>query len=280
MRVVHWLAVFFLTLLVACSQRQGATAASSPAATTAAPAPAASNEAPGSSTREAAQEVPVRTQAAAAETYPVRWWSGLGLKNSADAAALYAAPAPDAFGELQRGDVTHRPNDCREWTKLHAEGYKPTTTVEAQADSGAELRCMTLLLLQRARPAKTSYIRDLVWNSSLLSVLPASVATTFNAEREQAVAKAVSEGLALSRFDPKARGKTSDDEHTLEIIEGNGQTMIIVHAEAWGDFNGDGVDDVALSVVNGATRGTYSYVRLLTLSRDSRDAMLKPIVAK
>lgn len=56
--------------------------------------------------------------------------------------------------------------------------------------------------------------------------------------------------------------------------------MILVHAEAWGDLNDDGVDDIALSVVNGATRGTYNYVRLLTLSRGTSGATLTPVAVK
>lgn len=278
MRVAHGLAALVVSVQLACSAREGTTAASTPPSATAVPTPPAAVAE--SSPSPAAQKAPLPTVAADATPYPVRWWSGLGLKNLAEADKLYAATDPDAFGDLQRGAITKRPNDCLEWTKLHADGYEPTTTVEAQADSGAELRCMTLLLLQRARPAKTSYVRDLAWDSSLLSVLPASLATAFNPEREQAVAKATSKGQALSQFDPKAKVKPSEDEHTLEIIDGDGQMMIVVHAEVWGDLNGDGVDDIAVSVVNGATQGTYSYTRLLTLSRDASDAILRPIMAK
>ena len=278
MRVVRSLAVLVVTAQMGCSAREGVTAASAPSS--AAVAPTAPVEAPTSSSGQHAPKEPSRAAAADVPLYPVRWWSGLGLRTLADADKLYAAADPDAFGELQRGAVTKRPSDCPEWTKLHADGFEPMTTVEAQADSGAELRCMTLLLLQRAQPAKASYIRDLAWDSSLLSVLPASLATAFNKEREQAVSKAASQGQTLAQFDRKAKVKTSDDEHTLEIVEGDGQTMIVVHAEVWGDLNGDGVDDLAVSVVNGATQGTYSYVRLLTLSRDASDALLRPIVAK
>jgi hypothetical protein len=197
-----------------------------------------------------------------------------------DAGKFYAATQTDTFGDLQRGETTKRPSDCVEWTQLHADGYEPTSTVEAQADSGSKLRCMTLLLLQRAQPAKVSYVRDLAWDRSLLSVLPASVATAFNKERENAVRAATSKGLTLAQFDRKAGIKPSQEEHTVEIVEGDGHTMIVVHAEAWGDLNDDGVDDIALSVVNGATQGTYNYVRLLTLSRSSPGSMLTLVEVK
>jgi hypothetical protein len=50
--------------------------------------------------------------------------------------------------------------------------------------------------------------------------------------------------------------------------------MILVHVEARGDVDGDGVEDLVLSVVNSATRGTYSYVRLTTVSRKASDSPL------
>lgn len=276
MRVSDWLVAHFIVMLLACSAEDG---------TKARPPQRSANTAPTlpgavSPPTAATQKDQNSSAASDVAAYPVRWWSGLELKTLAEASKLYTATQAGAFGDLQRGDVTKRPNDCVEWTKLHADGYEPTTTVEAQADSGAKLRCMTLLLLQRAQPAKASYVRDLAWDRSLLSVLPAAVATAFNKEREQAVTEATSKGLTLAQFDGKAKVKPSQEEQTLEITEGGGQTMILVHAEAWGDLNDDGVDDIALSVVNGATQGTYSYVRLLTLSRNTSGAMLTQVMVK
>lgn len=141
---------------------------------------------------------------------------GLELKDLADAGKLYAATQTDAFGDLQRGETTKGPSDCVEWTQLHADGFEPTSTVEAQADSASKLHCMTLLLLQRAQPSKVSYVRDLAWDRSLLSLLPAVVATAFSKERENAVAAATSKGLSLAQFDRKATVKPSPEEHTVE----------------------------------------------------------------
>lgn len=264
-----------VSLQPACSESDGTT--SHPATPTSSVAPTAP---PTAAPTNAPEQKNVPTAAADVAAYPVRWWSGLELKNLADAGRLYAATQIDAFGDLERGGTTKRPRDCVEWTQLHANGYEPTSTVEAQADSGSKLRCMTLLLLQRAQPAKVSYVRDLAWDRSLLSVLPAAVATAFNKERENAVTAATSKGLTLAQFDRKAKVRPSQEENTVEIVEGDGHTMIVVHAEAWGDLNDDGVDDIALSVVNSATQGTYNYVRLLTLSRGTIDATLTPVAVK
>jgi hypothetical protein len=250
------------------------------ATTTAAPQPPAKPAPTSPHTTAAAKHNDLSRAASNEAAHPVRWWSGLELKTLEDAGKLYTTAQADSFGDLQRGESTKRPSDCVEWTRLHVDGYEPTSTVEAQADNGATLRCMTLLLLQRAQPAKVSFVRDLAWDQSLLQVLPAAVATAFNEKREQEVSEATSKGQSLAQFDRKAKVNPSPEEHTAEIIEGDGQKMIVVHAEAWGDFNGDGVDDVALSVVNGATKGTYSYVRLLTLSRGTSGATLTPVAVK
>jgi len=108
----------------------------------------------------------------------------------------------------------------------------------------------------------------------------AEVATAFNETREHAVTDATANRLSLAQLDSQAKVNPSRDEHTVEIIEGDGKAMIVVHAEAWGDLNDDGVDDVAVSVVHGATQGTYSYVRLLTLSRHTRGGLLEPVAVK
>jgi hypothetical protein len=40
--------------------------------------------------------------------------------------------------------------------------------------------------------------------------------------------------------------------------------MIVIYPMAWSDF--DGTDDMAMTVVNGATHGTLAYSRLLTIT--------------
>jgi hypothetical protein len=45
--------------------------------------------------------------------------------------------------------------------------------------------------------------------------------------------------------------------------------MIVLHAEAWSDFDGDGHNDIVMSVIDGATRGT-SGAPMLTWTRSTR----------
>jgi hypothetical protein len=220
-----------------------------------------------------------RPTAAAAESekYPVQWWEGLQLKSLNGAASLYTSGAGQDFGELKLDGERARPTNCTQWAELHSKRYEPVNTPEEQADNGAKVRCLTLALMQRAQAARTSHIRSLAWDGSMLRVLPASVATVLNRDSVRARDEATAAGKSLSEFVHSARAKPSSEKETLEINEGD--TLIVVHAEAWGDFNGDGVDDVALSVVNGTVQGTYASVRLLVLTRTSADGLLKVVEA-
>ena len=120
-------------------------------------------------------------------------------------------------------------------------------------------------------------MRDLPWNRKLLALIPAAVATALSQDDERAVNAATTDGKTLAQFDPMARSKPASEESTLEIIDGDRQTLRVIHAEAWGDFNDDGTDGLLVSVVNGATRGTLAYVRLMTLTRFSQTEPLRVI---
>jgi hypothetical protein len=218
-----------------------------------------------------------RPAAGATEPYPVQWWQGLQLKSLNDAASLYANADGQDFGELKRDGERVRPTNCTQWAELHSQSYEPVNTPEEQTDNGAKVRCLTLALLKRAHPARTSHLRSLAWDSSMLTVLPATIASALNQESVRDRDQATAAGKSLSQFAPNARAKTSSEERTLEISQGD--MLIMLHAEAFGDFNGDGIEDVALSVVNGAVRGTYAAVRVLVLTRFSADGLLKVVEA-
>ena len=75
--------------------------------------------------------------------------------------------------------------------------------------------------------------------------------------------------VRLADYDPEAHHGTTHEPETVEVLEGAGDMMFIVHAEAWGDFSADGADDLVVSVINGATQGSFRSARLMTLTRSS-----------
>ena len=221
---------------------------------------------------------PISAQA----NFPVKWSSAsaLELKSASDAHARYLQDEPDTFGELEGEGTKVRPTNCVQWSELHAKAYAPTNGVEETPDSGAKLRCATLALIERARPAERSYVRDLSWDRNMLPILPVDIATSVHDDDERAIAAARGAGKSFKQFDPKARAKPTTDKETLEIIEGDKTTMVLMYPMVWGDFDADGTDDMAMAVVNGATQGTLAYSRLLTVTRTSAIEMLRVIESR
>jgi hypothetical protein len=164
-----------------------------------------------------------------------------------------------------------------QWAELHSKNFRPTSGVEETPDSGARLRCETLKLIETAKAAEQSYVRDLSWDRDMLSILPLEIATSVHDDDTRAIDAARAAGKSFKDFDPKARAKARTNKETLEIVQGDKQMMILMYPMAWGDFNGDGIDDMAMTTVNGAVHGTLSYSRLLTVTRNGVGEPLRVI---
>jgi len=214
---------------------------------------------------------------ATARRYPVRWSKDLELRSLDEVEGALSDVDPDGFGELQRQGETATAHTCRERSVLLAKGYAPINSAEAQADSGARIRCGTLELLKQAKQSSVSFVHDLRFDSSALAVLPASVATALSPERVAAVAAATQQGKSLKSYDPRARVDVTPDSSALLIHEGGDQSAILITPQAWGDIDGDGTEDVIVYVVNAMTRGTYRSSRLMVLTRGRSDAVLREI---
>jgi hypothetical protein len=217
----------------------------------------------------------------APETYPVRWSPVVELHALSEVDGLLDRPDTEGFGELEHEGKTRVPRTCRERSALVSQGYAPINALEAQPDDHAMIRCGTLLLLKRARPSGSSFVRDVRFDASALSVLPAALATALSAEEIARVEEATRQGKSLGAFDARARAEPRRSAPSvaseLKIREGGGQSVIVVQPRAWGDVDGDGIEDVVLSVINFMTQGTYAGARLVVLTRSRSDAVLRSI---
>jgi hypothetical protein len=244
--------------------------------------PKAASETAPSAAAPAAASTPTSPASVGDGKYPVKWSnaSALELKSATDARARYLHAEPEMFGELEGEGSKVRPGNCAQWAEFHAEGFEPSSGVEETPDSGAKLRCSTLKLIETGKSAQRSHVRALGWDRTMLSILPVEVATAVHSDDEQAIAAARNAGKSLLQFDPKARVKPNPDQETLEVTAGDRQTMIVMYPMAWGDFDSDGTDDMAMAVINGATRGSLAYTRLLIVTRHSPNAPLVVIEAR
>lgn len=245
------------------------------AASPAAPTPA---ERSGMATSPAVHIIdgPVPPPAVSPTRYAVRWSPALGLRALDQLDARLTAADRLGFGELERGDQQVLPTNCAQWASLHAAGYAPSTTLEEQPDGSALLRCETLRALKAAKPARVSFVRELPPpGPELLRVLPVAVATAESDERVARVRALSQRQAALGALDPKAKMEKLEPPALGRVREGGGQSQIDLEPLAWADFDGDGVDDVAMSVRNMMTRGSYSTARLLFLTRADASSVLR-----
>jgi hypothetical protein len=213
----------------------------------------------------------------APETYPVRWAPVVELRSLSEIDGLLDRPDPEGFGELEHEGQTRTPRTCRERSALVSQGYAPSNALEAQPDDHAMIRCGTLLLLKRARPSASSFVRDVRFDASALSVLPAALATALSGEETARVDEATRHGRSLGAYDARARAVKPSVGSELKIREGGGQSVLVVQPRAWGDVDGDGIEDVVVSVINAMTQGTYAGARLVVLTRPRPDVVLRSI---
>jgi hypothetical protein len=196
----------------------------------------------------------------------------LGLHGVADAAAKLDAKNTLGFAALVRDGQMRFPKTCREREALKASGWRPETQLAAQNDAGAEIRCETFHLLTQVKPARITFLPSTL-DDSVLAVLPALVASATSNRRADQREAATLAGKSLRDFEPQAR--TALDRHDAPVILEQGMgTSINLELQARGDFDADGIEDMAISVRNSADQGSWAEMRLLVLTRTADSALL------
>jgi hypothetical protein len=191
----------------------------------------------------------------------------------ADAKQALGAIEENAFALLVQGDKRIVPNSCRSWRALRSRGFAPKNALAEQLDGGALARCGGLEFLARAKPSRVSHVRNALDGAGPNS-LPAIVASATSKPALQARNSAVAKGLTLGQFLPGAHSGKTELRGRVLIDEPASATSVIVNAEAWGDINSDGVEDLLLSVMNSDEDVSYFDMRLLEVTRLSAQAPL------
>lgn len=120
-------------------------------------------------------------------------------------------------------------------------------------------------------------MRELKLTPKAVSVLPAVLASSVAPEDLARVQASTLAGHSLKQHDPKLKAKKGPLPDSLEITEGGAQSSLMLEPLAWGDFDGDGLDGMLISVSNGTTEGSLLSARVMVLSRDSETAVLRAV---
>jgi hypothetical protein len=163
---------------------------------------------------------------------------------------------------------------CADYARAKKNGWSESAnTYERSTDSFFKDQCDVLLLVLKAKPSRVSYVTGFKLDKAALDVLPPSLSSAMSNEELQAVDEAERRGLSWKQF---ARGlklvKTGADWMSLEEA---GETRISLELKAFGDFNGDGIEDVLLFESTSAINATYRYYEPVILTRAADGRLLK-----
>lgn len=208
--------------------------------------------------------------------YPVQLVGDFGVSAARLSEGL-TAEHPDGLGRVAKDGESVEPLTCQRWLNLRQAGFTPPQAIEEQAFVSAQRLCGTLQLLEHAQNATQSLVRTLALDATFADKLPAAVAPTSNRSEEAQRTSAQRQGKSLTALYPmldfKPRANTLWAEDTAK------QRFVALEVTAYGDTNGDGQDDLILSVTHGALAGSLLASRLFVLTGDAHTGRLRLLQA-
>lgn len=199
--------------------------------------------------------------------YPIWWSPKLALGSLHDIDADLASPFPSGV-EITVSNISIEPEEyfdaklgiyrlagdeiarsCRSLIDLTAAGYDHGE-YKIRAVLGA--RCYSLDALRTAKPARTSYLREFVFDDSAIRYLPAMLGPLGSCSYLKAMLEATRQGAAWAPFPNRDHAYgighvEAKDETTLIVVgkRGGGWKWVsTIQIYGRGDFNGDGLDDL------------------------------------
>jgi hypothetical protein len=175
------------------------------------------------------------------------------------------------------GRRTRPPATCRDHLGLVAKGFHDDTASAINTEESLHRICTVLDLLSRATDPTTSHVRDLSLARDGLAALPLAVADVFDridpAHRSRPLS-AAREFRRCDSADPRRLCLYREPESPGD------RTAFILEHVASGDFNRDGLEDIAVwaSMGDGPTQeyGT----RLFILTRRGRGRLLEVLAER
>lgn len=216
-------------------------------------------------------------QAAFAQ-HPVRWTRAVGppSRQALKMKLLRPVKKPPSQKIYEHTGREREIRTCTDYAQAKKNGWEDDANgFERATGSFFKDECEPVLLILAAKPSRVSYVVGFTLNQATLDILPPSLSFTPVGELEEKADAAERQGLSWKQFKPglKMLEKGADSM----TVEEPGEARIQLEIKAFGDFNGDGVEDVLLIKSDRAIGGTFFAMYPVILSRLAPGGRLKII---
>jgi hypothetical protein len=208
--------------------------------------------------------------------YPVHWKKSVGPPSRQALQATLRRPVKLQPGEKIYEHTEHRRliRTCDDYARAQRNGWRNSAnTYEMTVASSFKEQCDVVVLVLAAKPSRVSYVRNFTLDEAALDRLPPTLSFTPVGELEKAAAEAERQGLSWKKFKPDLKFLKKGRDW-IAVEEPNEATTQL-DLKAYGDFNGDGTEDLLLFKSTYATSGTFRYYEPLILTRTAPGDRLK-----
>ncbi len=230
--------------------------------------------------------------AAAAEIFPVRWSPSLGLGALDDLERRREEPLWDAagillarkwryVGEGQASEPVEprRIVSCSDYWAVDLARLNTRSQSDHNLLGEFAADCSALKALGLAKPATESFVSDFSLDERAVDVLPAAVAIAIGPVERREIEDADAKGWSWRQWhESRASGlvavhEAADGSATFEWARGKSRMEI----HAWGDFNGDGAEDLMLRVSEWPGYAHTSRSKTFLVTRRHRQAVMRAL---
>ncbi len=211
--------------------------------------------------------------------HPVRWTSLVPIKSVADIDHQMQVPVDmsQSGGELELTDAKGKRvkvTTCQEYGDLKDKGLAPQTTYDISMESWFIDVCKPLQFLKIAKPSKSSFVSKFDLKDDPLSNLPIELGLWLSGDAERAVQLASARGTTWGQYVPDAKVEAAENDQIV-VKSKKDDSATYINLIAWGDFNGDGIEDVLLQVSHHVLSGSYGDHGFRVLTRLGEGQRLK-----
>lgn len=216
---------------------------------------------------------PIHCYAGADLAYPVSWTSDLcigagclQLKSLQDIPALLQSQdvAEVRYINTQNQIVTAK--TCQDYFDFIHAGFVPLNNRAIAAESDFKETCDSLTALYHMRPAAVSYLRNFNLKKDYGTLPAAIVFPKFGDAARPPLGE-----VSTAYPDSQANLLNLSDPNNIELTTRAGGMMANMSVLGWGDFNGDGIDDMLIFIAQTALKGSDQYYSIYILTRYSQN---------